>query len=97
MFKQMLISTVPHYNVSIADLAAAAGMPLSEVVDAIEGSADVSAETYTRIMNALPSCYLSSVKNEMEYVDGQLQLLEIVSADEHIPIFQGIRRLLKKF
>ncbi|MBY0416580.1 MAG: hypothetical protein K2W88_00770 [Pararheinheimera sp.] len=73
------------------------GPSLSEVIDAIEGAAEVSADTYAKIMRALPSCYISSVKNELEYIDVQLGLLEDKSADEHLPMFQGMRRLLKKF
>lgn len=97
MFKSMLISTVPHYKVSLEDIALAAQMPLGEVVEAMEGCAEVSAETYTKIMRALPDCYISSVKRELEYIDVQLVLLEDKSADEHLPMFEGIRRLLKKF
>lgn len=97
MFKQLLASTVPHYKVSAAEIAAVARMPLSEVEEALEGAAEVSAETYEKIMQALPKCFLSTVKTEMEYVDAQLAMLEEQAADVHLPMFQGIRRLIKKF
>lgn len=108
MLKQLLIDTLPAFNIAAADLQRLCGIDqarLQHILDC-DVADDVTRDEYMTIMKALPVSLTKSLKQgfsddvevveDLEYLSGQIKLLGDHVSDEHFPICNGMRRLLSR-
>lgn len=105
MYKSLLIETLPAYGqVNMEKLAQQSGIELARlsVILSNENDFDVSEREYIAIAKALPVSAVTCIKSaavavqDLEYLERQLNLVVEASDDDALPLFEGMRRLVRR-
>lgn len=106
MFKALLLETICVDSCDLSKLAAAAGIDVAELkmmLDPQHPECAPDKSQYTKIIKAVPVSIIGQiaalpdfVKDELDYLDCQMELMEHSMNDKHQPMFSGMRRLVQR-
>lgn len=102
MLKAVLQETLPGFKYDLQQLAANSGLTVAQISRFIDPSSpdEPTTSQFSAIIRALPVSIVSVVsealKDEIGYVDAQLELMESNCDDSQVPMFSGMRRILQR-
>lgn len=102
MLKAVLQETLPGFKYDISQLAANSGLSVEQIQRFTDPSSpdEPTTSEFAAIIRALPVSLVSVVsealKDELGYVDAQLELMETHCDDSQLPMFSGMRRILRR-
>jgi len=102
MLKAVLQETLPGFNYDLKQLAANSGLGVADITRFIDPNSpdEPTPAQFSAIIKALPVSIVSVVsealKDELGYVDAQLEMMESSCEDSQVPMFSGMRRILRR-